>query len=64
MELNAFDEDRTINQLKCTLRPFPTAYRDRLTMPKYVISGSNDEFFLPDNSHYYFDQMKGPIYMR
>ena len=39
-------------------------YKDRLQMPKYVISGSNDQFFLPDDSHYYFDQMEGPTYMR
>ncbi|XP_072041103.1 autocrine proliferation repressor protein A-like [Amphiura filiformis] len=33
-------------------------------MPKFVVSGSNDQFFIPDDSHYYFDQMQGPTYMR
>ncbi|XP_072027744.1 autocrine proliferation repressor protein A-like [Amphiura filiformis] len=42
----------------------PLAYKDRLTMPKYIITASNDEFFLVDDSHYYFDQMIGPTYMR
>lgn len=39
------------------------AYRDRLTMPKMVISMGNDEFFLPDDSHYYLSTMKGTTYV-
>jgi len=42
----------------------PYSYRDRLTMPKYIVSTSGDEFFLPDDSYYYLDQMQGPTYMR
>ncbi|XP_070580929.1 autocrine proliferation repressor protein A-like [Ptychodera flava] len=42
----------------------PYAYRDRLTMPKYVITSSGDPFFLPDDSHYYFEGMKGETYLR
>ena len=33
-------------------------------MPKYVITSANDEFFLPDDSHYYFSEMQGPTYLR
>lgn len=37
----------------------PYAYRDRLTMPKCVINAAGDEFFLPDSSRYYFDDLTG-----
>ncbi|XP_071814427.1 autocrine proliferation repressor protein A-like isoform X3 [Apostichopus japonicus] len=42
----------------------PFSYRDILTMPKYIITASNDEFFLPDDSHYFYDQMNGPTFLR
>lgn len=32
-------------------------------MPKMVISMGGDEFFLPDDSHYYLSDMKGPTYV-
>jgi len=32
-------------------------------MPKMVFSTGGDEFFLPDDSHYYFSDMKGPSYV-
>ena len=32
-------------------------------MPKLVISSGGDEFFLPDDSHYYLSSMEGPIYL-
>jgi PhoPQ-activated pathogenicity-related protein len=37
----------------------PFSYRDRLTMPKFLIHGTQDEFFVPDSSRYYFDDLKG-----
>jgi PhoPQ-activated pathogenicity-related protein len=37
----------------------PYSYRDRLTMPKLIISSSQDEFFLPDSSQFYYDRLKG-----
>ncbi|XP_077979615.1 autocrine proliferation repressor protein A-like [Glandiceps talaboti] len=42
----------------------PYAYRDRLTMPKYIVTSSGDPFFLPDDSHYYFKGLKGDTYLR
>nr|XP_002128778.1 autocrine proliferation repressor protein A [Ciona intestinalis] len=41
----------------------PLSYVDRLTMPKMVFSTGGDEFFLPDDSHYYLTSMKGPMYV-
>jgi PhoPQ-activated pathogenicity-related protein len=35
----------------------PYQYRGRLTMPKYMINSSGDEFFLPDSGRFYFDDL-------
>lgn len=42
----------------------PYHYRHRLTMPKYVINGSGDQYFPPDLSRYYFDDLPGEKYLR
>ncbi|MHB8863399.1 MAG: PhoPQ-activated pathogenicity-related family protein [Pirellulaceae bacterium] len=42
----------------------PYFYRDRLTMPKFIINASGDQFFLPDSSRFYFDALTGDKYLR
>lgn len=42
----------------------PHAYRQRLTLPKYVVNATGDEFFLPDSSQFYFDDLPGEKYLR
>ena len=42
----------------------PYEYRDRLTMPKLMLNASGDQFFLPDSSQFYFDDLKGEKYLR
>jgi len=42
----------------------PFEYRDRLTMPKLLVYSSGDQFFLPDSSQFYFDQLKGEKFLR
>ena len=42
----------------------PYEYRDRLTMPKYIVNATGDQFFLPDSSQFYFDDLKGEKYLR
>lgn len=37
----------------------PFAYRNRYTMPKCVINAAGDQFFLPDSSQFYFDELPG-----
>lgn len=37
----------------------PYSYRDRLTMPKLIVNAAGDQFFLPDSSQFYFDQLPG-----
>ena len=42
----------------------PYEYRDRLTMPKFIVNASGDQFFLPDSSQFYFDQLPGEKHLR
>jgi PhoPQ-activated pathogenicity-related protein len=42
----------------------PYQYRRRLTMPKFIINGAGDQFFLPDSSQFYFDDLLGVKYLR
>ena len=42
----------------------PFEYRDRLTMPKLLINACGDQFFLPDSSQFYFEQLQGPKFLR
>ena len=42
----------------------PYEYRDRLTMPKLIMNASQDQFFLPDSSQFYFDDLKGEKHLR
>jgi PhoPQ-activated pathogenicity-related protein len=42
----------------------PYFYLDRLTMPKYIVNGSGDQFFCPDSSQFYYDDLKGEKHIR
>ncbi len=42
----------------------PYEYRDRLTMPKYIVNAAGDEFFLPDSSQFYWNDLKGEKLLR
>jgi PhoPQ-activated pathogenicity-related protein len=42
----------------------PYFYRERLTMPKFIMNASGDQFFLPDSSQFYFDDLPGDKYLR
>lgn len=42
----------------------PFQYRERLTLPKFIINASGDQFFLPDSAQFYFDQLPGVKYLR
>ncbi len=42
----------------------PLSYRERLTMPKFIINSAQDQFFLPDSSQFYFDQLVGEKHLR
>ena len=42
----------------------PHFYRHRLTMPKFIINATGDQFFLPDSSKFYWDDLRGEKYLR
>jgi PhoPQ-activated pathogenicity-related protein len=42
----------------------PYYYRDRLTMPKFVVNSTGDQYFPPDSSKFYFGDLKGVKYLR
>jgi PhoPQ-activated pathogenicity-related protein len=42
----------------------PYSYRDRLTMPKFIVNAAGDQYFLPDSSQFYFAGLKGENYLR
>jgi PhoPQ-activated pathogenicity-related protein len=42
----------------------PYFYLDKLTMPKYIVNGSGDQFFCPDSSQFYFDDLQGENHLR
>lgn len=42
----------------------PFSYRARFTMPKFIINATGDEFFLPDSSRFYFDELPGEKHLR
>jgi PhoPQ-activated pathogenicity-related protein len=42
----------------------PYQYRSRLTMPKFIVNATGDQFFLPDSSQFYYNDLVGPKYLR
>ncbi|MFL5341965.1 MAG: PhoPQ-activated pathogenicity-related family protein [Gemmataceae bacterium] len=42
----------------------PYFYRDRYTMPKYVVNAGGDQYFPPDSSKFYFSDLPGEKYLR
>lgn len=44
--------------------PYNYLKRDRLKIPKFMINASGDQFFLPDNSQFYYDKIQGEKHIR
>ncbi len=42
----------------------PYQFRERFTMPKYLINSTGDQFFLPDSSRFYFKDLPGEKLIR
>jgi len=42
----------------------PYEYRDRLTLPKLILNAAGDQFFLPDSAQFYWEDLKGPKWIR
>ena len=44
--------------------PYNYRHRERLKIPKYLINASGDEFFLPDNSQFYYHDLPEEKHLR
>lgn len=42
----------------------PYEYRDRLTMPKFLVNATGDQFFLPDSWKFYLSELPGETHVR
>jgi PhoPQ-activated pathogenicity-related protein len=42
----------------------PFSYRDRFNIPKLIVNAAGDQYFLPDSSQFYFDELPGEKYLR
>jgi len=42
----------------------PYSYRERLRMPKLIINSTGDQYFLPDSSQFYYDDLSGEKHLR
>ena len=42
----------------------PYSYRDRMTLPKLTLNATGDQFFLPDSSQFYWDDLPDVKYQR
>lgn len=42
----------------------PFEYRGRLSLPKYIVNSTGDQFFLPDSSRFYWNDLPGEKYLR
>ena len=42
----------------------PYSYRERYTMPKFLLNSTGDQFFLPDSAQFYFHDLPGEKYVQ
>ncbi|EFM6244233.1 PhoPQ-regulated protein, partial [Escherichia coli] len=58
------DEFANLMTLEDPLTYLNTDMGDRLKMDKYIINASGDDFYVPDNSHFYYDRLPGQKSLR
>ncbi|MFA0922672.1 PhoPQ-activated pathogenicity-related family protein [Xanthomonas fragariae] len=51
-------------QLQDPLSYLYTPYRKRLAVPKYIVNASGDDFFLPDNTQFFYHALPGSKALR
>ncbi len=44
--------------------PYVYRNRERLKIPKFLVNASGDQFFLPDNSQFYYGELQGEKHLR
>ena len=63
-DMNIFERMDTKEGYTLTDLIDPYSYRDRYTLPKFMVNSAGDQFFLPDSAQYYFHELKGEKYLR
>ncbi|HYO80265.1 MAG TPA: PhoPQ-activated pathogenicity-related family protein [Bryobacteraceae bacterium] len=63
-EMGIMDRSRSKRYRELMKIEEPYEYRDRLTIPKFLINAAGDQFFLPDSSQFYWKDLKGEKYIR
>lgn len=61
LETPAFDD---LMELEDPLRYLDDAQAERLAIQKYIVNVSGDDFFVPDNTQFYFDELPGNKMLR
>jgi PhoPQ-activated pathogenicity-related protein len=59
MDWMEMDEYKTLTNM---VEPYE--YRHRLTMPKYMLNATGDQFFVPDSHKFYYDDLIGEKHIR
>lgn len=62
--MGVMDWQRTVRYKDLAKIVEPFEYRDRFTMPKFLINASGDQFFVPDSGQFYWDQLQGEKHVR
>ena len=62
MDIMDWQDTREYRNLMKIVEPYE--YRERFTMPKLVMNATGDQFFLPDSSQFYFDDLPDPKFLR
>ncbi|WP_122662840.1 PhoPQ-activated pathogenicity-related family protein [Pseudomonas viridiflava] len=57
----AFDK---LLQIEDPLRYLDSPYGQRLAIPKYIVNASGDDFFVPDSTRFFFNELPGPKALR
>lgn len=61
LDTPAFDD---LMELEDPLRYLDDAQAERLAIPKYIVNAGGDDFFVPDNTQFYFDELPGKKMLR
>ena len=63
VEMNVFQRFGTPQSASLLSIVDPITYASRLTMPKLIANSTGDQFFLPDSSRFYWNQLPGENYL-
>ncbi|NLV41148.1 MAG: PKD domain-containing protein [Candidatus Hydrogenedentes bacterium] len=63
VEMNVFQRFGTPESESLLKIVDPFTYRDTLSMPKLILNSTGDQFFLPDSSQFYYNELPGMKYV-